>query len=314
MVGCWLVFFRHSEMMAWWRVLDAGLSAEDRHHRALALVLGSWATWMAQDWDTFNVYSTQASALADPLTWVDAEAHFLQAVACSRFDPLRSDRLLERSFEIDARIGLSPDPMRHQSYFLGRLRRADGRDEALAVLDEWLADVGDSTPTLFMPAVFALYGDTRTALELKPRAELASGPMGQFGAELSQAVLASAQGQFEEAEQHLATMTSIWREFVPRGEAACVIGFAKVALDRGDYARASRLLATVNSSVGPGERPFRSIMDALVHARSTAILREVLDLETARITQAEGAALSLKEALDAELIRSATTAMVDSAD
>jgi hypothetical protein len=197
--------------------------------------------------------------------------------------------------------------MRHQSYFLGRLRRANGRDEALAILDDWLADVGDSAPTLFMPAVFALYGDTRTALELKPRAELASGAMGQFGAELSEAVLASAQGQFEEAGQHLATMTSIGRQFVPRGEAACVIGFARIALDRGDYARASRLLSAVNSSVGPGERPFRSIMDALVHARCTAILREVLDPETVRTTQAEGAGLSLNEALDAELMRSGTT-------
>jgi ATP/maltotriose-dependent transcriptional regulator MalT len=132
--------------------------------------------------------------------------------------------------------------------------------------------------------------------------------MGQFGAELSEAVLASAQGQFEEAELHLATMTSIGREFVPRGQAPCVIAFAKVALDRGDYARASRLLAAVNSSVGPGERPFRSIMDALVHAHCTGILQEVLDADTACATQAEGVTLSLNEALDAELNRSRTTA------
>jgi predicted ATPase len=308
MVGCWLLFFRYSEMLAWWRVLDVGLPAEDRDHRALALVLGSWATWMAQEWDNFNVNSAQACALADPLTWVDAEAHYLKAVAYSRFDPMESDRLFQRSFEIEASIGLSPDAMRHQSFFLNLLRRANGRDEALAVLDNWRADVGDSTPTLFMPAVFALYGDTQTALELKRRAEVASGPMGQFGAELSEAVLASAQGQFEEAELHLATMTSIGREFVPRGQAPCVIAFAKVALDRGDYARASRLLAAVNSSVGPGERPFRSIMDALVHAHCTGILQEVLDADTACATQAEGVTLSLNEALDAELNRSRTTA------
>jgi hypothetical protein len=166
-------------------------------------------------------------------------------------------------------------------------------------------------------ALFALYGDTRTALGLKSRASPARVPVEQFWYELSQAVLASAQGQFDDAEQHLATLTSLVRDFaVPRGEVACLIGFAKVALDRGDYVRASRLLAAVNTSVGPEDRPlaYGALLDRLVYVHCAEALREVLDPETARTTQAEGAALSLKDALDAELARSGTTAMAKPVD
>jgi hypothetical protein len=73
-------------------------------------------------------------------------------------------------------------------------------------------------------------------------------------------------------------------------------------------------LAAVDASVGPKDRPFHFATDALIYAHCTALLRGVLDPEIACTTQAEGAALSLKEALDAELIRSGTTAMSNPAD
>jgi hypothetical protein len=147
-------------------------------------------------------------------------------------------------------------------------------------------------------------------------------PIRRFLNELSGAVLASAQGQFDEAQQHLATLTSIVRDHaIPRGEGACLIGFAKVALDRGDYARASRLQAAVSSSAGAGGRPLDSrwpgcgsLLDALIYARCSEVLRDVLDPETARTTQAEGSALSLRQALDAELIRGGAAAMARPAD
>ena len=93
---------------------------------------------------------------------------------------------------------------------------------------------------------------------------------------------------------------------LPRGDASCLILLAKVALGRGDYPRASRLLAAVDASPAPGGRPYRTTFDALVYDHCTRALRDVLDQETARRTQAEGSALSLKEALDAELIRDAS--------
>jgi predicted ATPase/DNA-binding CsgD family transcriptional regulator len=316
MVIYWSMFFRFGEMMAWWQVLDAGLPAEDRDHRAMALRLRSQAAAnRAGEAEEFEVYSTEATALADPHSWIAAELLFIQAVHWSIFDPARSDAFFERAFEIMASMGRSPDPVQYVGFYVSRLRRANSHDEALALLGDWLADLGDSTPAPHTPGVFALYGEIRTAVELKSRTPPMRTPVARFTAGLSDALLASAEGQFDQAEHHLATMASVAREFaVHRGEAACLLGFAKVALDRGDFVRASRLLATVDSSAAPKDRPLQFATDALVYDHCIAGLREVLDPETARTTAAEGAALSLKEALDAELIRTAMTAMANPVD
>jgi hypothetical protein len=100
---------------------------------------------------------------------------------------------------------------------------------------------------------------------------------------------------------------------LPRGDATCLILFAKVAIDRGNYPRASQVLAAVNANPGPGGRPFRTTFDGLVYAHCTLVLREALDPAMTRATQAEGSVLSLKEALDAELLRVGTGAMVEPA-
>jgi ATP/maltotriose-dependent transcriptional regulator MalT len=165
-----------------------------------------------------------------------------------------------------------------------------------------------------MAATFALYGETQTAVELESRAEPQNAPMGRFWDELSQALLASALKQFDEAEQHLATLASVVRDHaMPRGQAGCLVGFAKVALDRGDNARASRLLAAVNASFHAGDTPFGSALDSLVYVHCARVLGDVPDAYTARTTQPGGAAL-LKEALDAELIRSRATTTANPAD
>jgi hypothetical protein len=331
MASHWLVFYRLSEMMAWWRELDAGLPAEDRDHRAMALLLRSEAARPVGEWEEVNVYSAQALALADPHSWVSVDAQAVQAFYWSEFDPPRGDRLFREVFEIEGRMGLLPDPVADGAYYLSRLRRTSGHDEAFALLHEWLTNLGDSSP-LYVLAAFALYGDTRTALELQTRgaawvppdlrespfaalAETPRVPSAQQVVELVETVLASAQGQFDEAEQHLATAASVVRDFaVPRGEAGCLVGFAKIAIDRGDYVRASRLLASVGASVGPQGSPFQNPLPALVYDLCIEALGDVLDPETARTTQAEGAALSLKDALNAELMRSAMTATTNPAD
>jgi predicted ATPase/class 3 adenylate cyclase len=312
----WWSFSRFPEIMAWWRELDVGLSAEDREHRAMALVLRSMAAF-ATSFEEVNEYAIQLSALADPHSWIGAEAQLLQARYWVMIDPPKSDRFFERFFDIEASMGRPLQPLAYELFYASRLLRAHGREEGLVLLGEWLADVGDSTPTPPMAGVFALYGDIQTALELKSRTVPASVPYVQVAAELSEALLASAQGQFDEAEQHLVAAVSVARDFAmppPGGEEPCLIGFAKVALDRGDFARASRLLATAESSVRPEDRPFGALGSALISAHCTGVLREVLDPETARITQAEGAAMSLKEALEGELIRSWTTAMANPVD
>jgi hypothetical protein len=310
----WIAFVRLGELMAWGRDLDAGLPPEDRDHRAMAFVLLSRAAWLAGDLNEFNVYSARASALADPYSWVGALAQYVQAIYWAIMDPPRSDPFFQRAFEIHASMGMPPDPVAYAQYYLSRLRRANSRDEALTLLNDWRENLGDATPSPAMAAVFALYGDIPTALELASRTVPADVPIVRFVDELSRAVLASAQGHFDEAEQHLATLTSIGRDFaIPRGEVACLIGFSKLALDRGDYPRASRLLAAIRSNVGQEDRRFRTNFEVLVYVHCAGVLQDVLDPKTARTTQVEGAALSLKEALDAELLQSGTTTTADAA-
>jgi predicted ATPase len=309
MVDYWFLFVRLGEMMAWWRDLDAGLPADDPDHRAMAFVLRGRAALLAGELDELKAYSAQACALADPYSEVGVEAQYLQAGYWSIIDPPKSDSLFERAFEIEASMGRRPPPLQYQRFYLSRLQRVNGREEALALLDNWMADVGDSTPSLNMVGAFALYGDMRTAVELRSRAVRPGVPFVRFLDELSEAVLASALGQFDEAEQHLATMASVVRDFaIPRGEVTCLVGYAKVALDRHDYARASRLLTAVDSSFRAGNIRFRTLVDALVYTHCVRVLRDVLDPETMRTAQSEGRALLLKDALDDELIRSGATA------
>ncbi|MBO0731172.1 MAG: hypothetical protein J2P57_18090, partial [Acidimicrobiaceae bacterium] len=325
MTNHWFAFVKLSEMTAWWRELDAGLPAEDRDHRAMALVLRGQAALLAGEWEELNGCGAQAAALADPRSWLAGLAQSQQAVYWSYVDPPRSERFFQRLFDILSSNGMSPSPSDYESFYLLRLWRASDSEEALALLNDWRADLRDSTPTHSLAGAFAFYGDTRAALELRCRDERHAVPLVRFVHEFCEAVVTSAQGQFDEAEHHLATLTAVARDFaIPQGEASCLIGFAKVAFDRGDHVRSSRLLAAVRASVvtedevlGPENRIHLAgptSFNTLVYEHSTRVLRDVLDAENARITETEGSALSLKEALDAELIRSATTAVANPAN
>jgi hypothetical protein len=298
-------------MLTWWQELDRGLPADDQDHRALAYLLRSWAAFGAGDWTALNEYSARASILVDPRSFAGVATQNAQATYWTVFDPPRGDHLFQRVFDIEKSMGVSI-PVNYEAHYLARLQRANAPDQALALLQEWRAGLGDSAPSHAMAATFALYGDTETAVELESRAEGQDVPLLRFWDELSQAVLASALKEYDEAEQHLATLASVVRDHaMPRGEAGCLVGFAKVALDRGDCARATRLLATVNASFRPGDTPFRGALDALVYVHCAGVLGDVPDPYTALTTEAEAAASSLKEALDAELIRSGTTTTTD---
>ena len=317
MADYWITLLRLAEIRAWWQELDAGLPADDRNHRAMGLLLRSRAAGIGQEEDG-NVYITQACALADPRSPVGVVAQYMQAAHWSMIDPQHSVRLFERAFEIAAGIEMPPDPVIYEVFYVSRLLQTNSPDEAIAILDDWLAVHGDSAPSPHLAAMFAFYGDTRTGLQLMSRTEPPpSRVLGRTHVNaLCEALLATAQDHFDEAERHLAMAASSERDLggLPRGDASCLIGFAKVAVDRGDYPRASRLLAAVNASPGPGGRPYRTPIDAIVYAQCTSVLRDVLDPETARTTEIEGRALSLKEALDAELNRSGATDMTNRAD
>jgi hypothetical protein len=101
--------------------------------------------------------------------------------------------------------------------------------------------------------------------------------------------------------EHLRTQSTIVRDHaIPLGEASCVIGFAALAVEDNDPARASRLLASVAAA---GFFPFRTPLDVAAYQRCLAAARRALDPEAARRFRTEGTAISVSEALDGELQR-----------
>jgi predicted ATPase/class 3 adenylate cyclase len=300
MVGYWFAFMRVAEMLAWWRELDAGLAATDREHRAMALLLRSRAALATLDGDELNACSAQALAMAEPDSWMALEALHMQAMYWSFAGPEHVQRILQEVRRIEQRAGLPPNLVMDLIFYHSRLRAVTSPEEALAVLGEWKAG---SAPSPYLAGLFALYGDTTTAADVLSNVAAVHTPMARFTLESAQAVIASAQGQFATAEHHLSVLATVARDHaVWYGEAACLIHFAKLALDRGDPPSASRLLATVKASAGPNDPPpFRTHFDRLVYFHCTRQLRSLLDQDSARKYQREGALLSCSRALDAEL-------------
>jgi hypothetical protein len=301
MMGYWFAFMRVAEMMAWWRELDAGLPATDRQHRAMALLLRGRAALATRDYDELNACSAQALAMVEPDSWMALEALQMQGTYWAVVSPEHVQPIFQEVRRIETRAGLPPE-VTMGLLFHSRLRVATSPEEALAVLGEWTAGLEGAAPFPFLAELFALYGDTTTAAGLLSNVAAAHTPMGRFMLESAQAVIASAQGQFGTAEHHLSVLAAVVRDHaVPYGEAACLILFAKLALDRGDPPHASRLLAAVKASAGPNDLPFSTFTESLVYFDCTRQLRALLDQDSARRYQREGAVLSCSRALDAEL-------------
>jgi hypothetical protein len=146
-------------------------------------------------------------------------------------------------------------------------------------------------------------GSHQTASLLWGRLDASPGPMDRFWKEQVGALLASAEGDFDVARSCLQRLAVLARDLAIRhGEQACLIGFAKLALDRGDYPRASYLLASVRASAAKSvHTPFRTHLEAEIYLKSTAVLRGVLDADSAGTTRTEGAAVPIEVALDREL-------------
>jgi hypothetical protein len=298
----WLSYGRFSEMLMWWRELDAGLHADDQEHRAMSLLVRSTAAFQVGDWEEVDARSREALVLVDPESWLAVEALYFQATYASLTDPGRTERIFEQTRRIELKIGIGPDITAYHAYQQGRIRLASSQDEVLTILGEWLAGLHGAPPSPFLAGLLALYGDISTAVDLLAQVEAAPTALGRCVYESAAAIVASAQGHFAEAREHAATLTDVVRDYaVPYGEATCVIVLAKVALDRGDYPQASRLLAALIASVRPGDIAYRLPFDGIVYDYTREAVHSVLDPDTARRCQAEGAAIAPSQAIDAAL-------------
>jgi hypothetical protein len=302
----WLSYGRFSEMLTWWRELDAGLPADDHEHRAMSLLVRSTLAFQVGDLEELDASSREALALADPESWLAVEALYFQATYASLTDPPSTERIFEQTQRIERKIGIAPDITAYHGYQQGRIRDASGQDEALTILGEWLAGLHGAPASPFLAGLLALYGDIKSAVDLLAQLEPAPTALGRCVYESAAAIVASAQGHFAQALEHAATLTDVVRDYaVPYGEATCVIVLAKVGLDRGDYGQAARLLAALTASVRPGGVLYRLPFDGIVYDYTREALHTVVDPDMLRKWQAEGAVIAPSQAVDSALRASA---------
>jgi predicted ATPase/class 3 adenylate cyclase len=116
---------------------------------------------------------------------------------------------------------------------------------------------------------------------------------------LLRALVVAEQGDKREARRLLLESAAIVRRWkVPLGLADCVLGTAVLAFRRGDYHRASELLAAAHAATGGS---FRSPASMCLYRHHARALRHELDRETAARARAAGATVTLDEALAREL-------------
>jgi hypothetical protein len=169
-----------------------------------------------------------------------------------------------------------------------------------ALIEELLPLVGELEPgnTSQILGVAAVLGDTETASRLQTHLTGRS-PMRRFQRARLASIIDTVDGRIEDAAQELGAAVLVARESaVPLGEESCLIGFAALACKARDFERASRDLASAQGSV---PAPFRDPVDMLLYRMTLRTVRRSLDPETAARCRSAGAAMSVSEALDAEL-------------
>jgi hypothetical protein len=170
------------------------------------------------------------------------------------------------------------------------------------MIEDLLPTIGDHEPgTGFnVLGAAAALGNPKASERLLSQISSTS-PFHRFMHELIGALIATNEGRIEAAGRHLQAATAVVREHaIPLGECSCLVGFSALAARAGDYERASRGLASVK---GSGAFQERGPVDYLVYRITARALRGALDPETAARCRAEGAAMPVSEALDAELAR-----------
>jgi predicted ATPase/DNA-binding SARP family transcriptional activator len=298
MVGFWGGQVRLDEMAMWWDELDAGLDPTDTVHRAMALTLGMRHAYFLGDYDRLRDLSAEALNLAPTDAWVSVQAWALHGSYWIWIDFERGNDCFERGRALARTNGIPVDQALWGFWYGMLIGRAQDRSQIEALLDQWLADHAGSPPTLELVGMLACFGRIDAALQYTATG-LDRAPAWRRAQEFTMALIASAQGDRQAMRSHLEAMAKVVREYaIPRSEASCLVGFAKLAIDSGDYERASRLLATVRASA---LMPFRNMMDYVVYRQCRGVLTDVLDHQTIARCRLEGTSTSVHDALEAEL-------------
>jgi predicted ATPase len=305
MVGYWWGYLRISEMGAWWSVLSQRLTELPQEPRALGLVVGVQYATASGDFEAMQKLSSDVLAIAAPDSWPAAYAWMIQALYWTYADPERGGRCIEegRRASVAARV---PEFERTTSMQAANLLTGDpARDderEARELLEMLFASVS-VVPlgyALTLVGIAAGLGETDRATRLMSTLPVRT-PINRFQRELAAVVIAVCNRELEATSHHLRELIAVVREYaVPLGEVSCLVGFAALAAATGDHEKASRHLATVRNAA---PFPFRTPVEVLLYRRTARAVRSALDASTAQRCRAEGAGISVQQAVDAELAR-----------
>jgi predicted ATPase/DNA-binding SARP family transcriptional activator len=298
MVGFWAGQLRLGEMAMWWQELDAALDHTDPEHRAMALTLAMRHAYFVGDYERLRDWSAEVLRLAPTQVWVAVQAWALQGAYWIWIDAERGNECFERGHALARSNGIPVDQALWAFWYGMRIGQARDRHEIDRVLDQWLADHAGSPPTLELVGMLAHFDRIDAALDYAPAVPDRS-PARRRAQEFAMALMASSQGDRQSMRSHLEAMAKVVRDYaIPQSDASCLVGFAKLAIDSGDYERASRILATVRASA---PMPFRNMMDYVVYRQCVAALADALDERTIARCRLEGTAISVQDTLEAEL-------------
>jgi hypothetical protein len=304
MTGYWWSYMRPSELASWWRVLEPGMSRLPEELRAQALLIGSIHEMVAGDFDQMEKLSAEAVANAAPGSWESAFGWMIQALMGTYFDPERGRYCIEQGRRAAEAAG-TPEIGRTTALMAANLLTGDAEHDAQLgreIMDSAFSTIEGSWPgmTHIFNAILAALGDTEKASQLAASVPVKS-TIQRFGKVLCLAVIAMREGRLEAAAEHLHALVAIVREHaIPLGEPTCVTGFAALAACSGDYETASRLLASVRTAA---PFPFRTPADVLLYRQTVRAVRAALDPTTAARCRAEGAAITVTQALAEQLAR-----------
>jgi predicted ATPase len=308
MISYWWVYVRVAEMAAWWDELVVALPGMAPDLRAAALVLGVQHAMAIGAFEEMEELSADALKMAAPDSWVAAWAWSMQALYWTYADPERGRRCIEEGRRAAAAADTPEIERMTALWYANLITGREDPDEGLKVLEQLPPAATETTESELalneiVIGLLASFGEREQAaarLAALPRAP-ARTPLGRFSREFAAALIASSEGQHNEMAEHLRALAAIVREYaIPLGDECCLVGFAALAVDEGDYTRASRLLATVQAAA---PFPFRTTVQVAVYRRCAGVVRAALDPATARQCRAQGAATPVSEALGNELQR-----------
>jgi predicted ATPase/DNA-binding SARP family transcriptional activator len=298
MIGYWWAYGRLAEMAVWRDELAGALNDFHPDLRASGLILGVQHAVATGTWDEMERLSAEMLTFAPAGSDLAAYAWTMQALYWTIAGLVRGRECIDEARTAFIEAG-SPE---YQSllvrYFQSLLTGSESPTQALALFEDVLAGWGgDVRNDPVLTGMLALLGATARAAELQTSLPVES-PLHRFHLEIVAALIASNEGRLEDMRAHIKMLVGMAREYaIPLGEESCLIWFAKLAIEEGNPAKASRLLASGSA------QPFwfRTGLEMEGYRQCLNAVRASLDHAAIAECRAEGEAISVADALDAEL-------------